>query len=230
MTKPYTKEHLIEKLQEAFVVLGFSPTQSALDKLPGFPTLKPYRNHFGTLEKAKKIAGVPGYAAKGRWPGGHGRTPLTEEYLIKKLQEAFTILGSSPRRIDLKKLPNFPSHTTYRNRFGSLTKAKVAAGIPLLVSRQTKNPGRKIRAKLRFQVLHRDNFTCQYCGRTPQDGVKLQVDHIVSYKNGGKTLFENLITACFQCNQGKQIMNLSHLPKKKPKSMNRNAIHQTRLF
>ena len=65
--------------------------------------------------------------------------------------------------------------------------------------------GRKpILKKLRFSVFERDNFVCQYCGRTPEkDNVILQIDHIVSVKNGGENDFDNLITACFECNIGK---------------------------
>lgn len=56
---------------------------------------------------------------------------------------------------------------------------------------------------LRFKVLARDNFTCQYCGRTPQDGIKLEVDHIYPKSKGGKLEINNLITACETCNVGK---------------------------
>ncbi len=157
-----------------------------------------------------------------------GRKSFKTEYLIKKLQNAFTILGYSPSQSDLKKLPDCPSRATFRKYFGTLEKAKKIAGIPPFSS------GRKIYKKtplnLRFKVLHRDNFTCQYCGRTPKDGVKLEIDHIIPRKNGGNAVFENLITACSECNQGKKIMNLSHLPTKKPTPMNKNSNHQSRLF
>lgn len=57
--------------------------------------------------------------------------------------------------------------------------------------------------RLRFKVFLRDNFTCQYCGRTPQDGAKLQADHIFPKSKGGGFTFKNLITSCTECNQGK---------------------------
>lgn len=61
-----------------------------------------------------------------------------------------------------------------------------------------------IRPKLRFQVFARDEFTCQYCGRTPeQDDVVLNIDHTVSVKDGGTNDIENLVTSCFDCNIGK---------------------------
>ncbi len=57
---------------------------------------------------------------------------------------------------------------------------------------------------LRFEVLRRDGFKCQYCGATPlEDGVKLHADHVVSRKHGGATTLENLKTACATCNLGK---------------------------
>ena len=62
----------------------------------------------------------------------------------------------------------------------------------------------QIKPKLRFQVFERDGFTCQYCGRTPeQDEVVLNVDHTISVKNGGTNDIENLVTSCWDCNIGK---------------------------
>ena len=57
--------------------------------------------------------------------------------------------------------------------------------------------------KLRFEVLERDSFTCQYCGASPADGTSLHVDHKISAAEGGQTFLENLITACAGCNLGK---------------------------
>lgn len=56
--------------------------------------------------------------------------------------------------------------------------------------------------KIRFEVLKRDNFTCQYCG-AHGDGVVLEVDHIIPISKGGTSDMGNLITACFDCNRGK---------------------------
>lgn len=57
--------------------------------------------------------------------------------------------------------------------------------------------------RFRFTVLKRDMFTCQYCGRTPQMGAVLHVDHIHPESKGGTTELENMVTACFECNLGK---------------------------
>lgn len=57
---------------------------------------------------------------------------------------------------------------------------------------------------LRFQILRRDNFTCQICGKQAKDGVELEVDHIVPISKGGKTVPDNLQTLCRRCNRGKR--------------------------
>ena len=56
---------------------------------------------------------------------------------------------------------------------------------------------------LRFDVLSRDGFRCQYCGRGPDQGVLLEVDHRVARANGGTDEMRNLVTACWDCNRGK---------------------------
>ena len=60
-----------------------------------------------------------------------------------------------------------------------------------------------ISSKLRFEIFQRDDFTCQYCNRTKDDGIKLEIDHIVPIENGGKDDYDNLITSCTTCNNGK---------------------------
>ena len=57
--------------------------------------------------------------------------------------------------------------------------------------------------RIRFKVLQRDNFRCQFCGRGQQDGVKLHIDHIVPVARGGRDDEENLQTLCGECNLGK---------------------------
>ncbi len=53
----------------------------------------------------------------------------------------------------------------------------------------------------RWQILNRDNFTCQYCGKNPtEDKVKLHVDHIKPKIAYGTNDIENLVTSCDGCN------------------------------
>ena len=68
----------------------------------------------------------------------------------------------------------------------------------------TKRQERKImNDDIRYNVLKRDNFTCQKCGITSKDGAKLEVDHIIPLSKGGKTVMSNLQTLCDRCNSGK---------------------------
>lgn len=62
--------------------------------------------------------------------------------------------------------------------------------------------------RVRFEVLKRDKFTCQYCGRQAPD-VVLSIDHIKPFSKGGTNEITNLITSCFDCNSGKTDIELS---------------------
>lgn len=55
----------------------------------------------------------------------------------------------------------------------------------------------------RFRILQRDNFRCQYCGKTAQDDITLEIDHITPLCCGGTGDDTNLITACKPCNRSK---------------------------
>ena len=51
----------------------------------------------------------------------------------------------------------------------------------------------------RRNIMHRDNYTCQYCGKKND----LTIDHIIPRSKGGRTTWQNVITACAQCNLAK---------------------------
>lgn len=65
-----------------------------------------------------------------------------------------------------------------------------------------------VAVRSRFEVFKRDGFTCGYCGRTPDDGVKLEVDHITPLSGGGGDEITNLVTSCWDCNRGKGARSL----------------------
>ena len=70
----------------------------------------------------------------------------------------------------------------------------------------------------RKNLLARDNFTCQYCGSTPEDKTTLTMDHVVPRahaKNGYVILpwnqqlvkvhnWRNITLACYRCNNKKR--------------------------
>jgi hypothetical protein len=51
----------------------------------------------------------------------------------------------------------------------------------------------------RDNVFKRDGFKCQYCGTEKE----LTLDHLVPKAKGGKTSWNNLVTACKTCNTKK---------------------------
>lgn len=48
----------------------------------------------------------------------------------------------------------------------------------------------------RFNLFLRDRFVCQYCG----SGEDLTFDHLIPRSRGGRTTWQNVITACSPCN------------------------------
>ncbi len=51
----------------------------------------------------------------------------------------------------------------------------------------------------RRNVYLRDMFTCQYCGEVFETG-ELTFDHVLPKSHGGETSWENIVTACKDCN------------------------------
>jgi len=49
-------------------------------------------------------------------------------------------------------------------------------------------------------VLHRDEHTCQYCGKKDSN---LSTDHVIPRSKGGQNCWENVVAACFICNNKK---------------------------
>jgi len=63
----------------------------------------------------------------------------------------------------------------------------------------------KPKTSVRFSksnVFLRDNHTCQYCG-VLLDKRDCTLDHVKPLSQGGKTVFENTVTACSPCNSAK---------------------------
>ena len=54
----------------------------------------------------------------------------------------------------------------------------------------------------RQNVLARDRWRCQYCG-DKKPTAELTYDHVIPRSRGGKTNWENIVTACVCCNAKK---------------------------
>lgn len=80
----------------------------------------------------------------------------------------------------------------------------------------------RARASLsRRAVLVRDNFECQYCGRTAEN-----VDHVIPRSRGGGHSWDNVVAACRPCNSRKENrlaadigMHLRRLPRQPHESV-----------
>jgi len=51
----------------------------------------------------------------------------------------------------------------------------------------------------RTNVFSRDHYTCQYCGDTPGSS-RLTYDHVLPRSRGGKTVWDNIVACCYECN------------------------------
>jgi 5-methylcytosine-specific restriction endonuclease McrA len=49
----------------------------------------------------------------------------------------------------------------------------------------------------RRNLMHRDNYLCQYCGANRHD---LTIDHIIPRSRGGSDTWDNVVAACLACN------------------------------
>jgi 5-methylcytosine-specific restriction endonuclease McrA len=66
----------------------------------------------------------------------------------------------------------------------------------------------------RANVYLRDKYTCQYCF-SKLTKADCTLDHVLPTSHGGKSVFENSVTACGPCNASKG-NNKKIVPKKKP--------------
>ena len=77
----------------------------------------------------------------------------------------------------------------------------------------------------RFNVFLRDKFSCQYCG----SGDELTFDHLLPRSRGGKTNWDNVVTACSNCNVqkgGRLLSNSGMLLQKKPFQPSTEDLHK----
>lgn len=60
-------------------------------------------------------------------------------------------------------------------------------------------PGKRVPPFSRFNIFARDNFRCQYCGRS-LSAKQATLDHVLPRSRGGKTCWENVVCCCRACN------------------------------
>ena len=120
--------------------------------------------------------------------------PISEENLILEVSQFDTALMKNPSLMNEK-----VRHWGYQKGF---------------------NYGHSSRRKA---VLHRDNYTCQCCGKK---NCQLQTHHIIYRSHGGSDDENNMITLCKECHKG--VHDGTVILNKKPKKMNlKHATHMS---
>lgn len=185
--------------------------------------------HNSTIIGSKIISSRFGTWANGIKKAGleisqYGHRYSEDEY-FENLLNVWTYHGRQPLLRHMDESPSGISSGAYENRFDGWRKALEA-----FVARMNQDEQifkKEIREKpikqdiknhsidvedrhgiplgLRYKVLCRDKFKCVKDGRSPATDptCRLQVDHIVPFTKGGKTILENLQTLCEECNLGK---------------------------
>jgi len=77
-----------------------------------------------------------------------------------------------------------------------------AMPLPSVISLKEYIPAARRPAFTRFNVFLRDRFSCQFCGEALPTH-ELTFDHLVPRSRGGRTVWENVVTACSPCNLSK---------------------------
>jgi len=91
--------------------------------------------------------------------------------------------------------------------------------LPSVIALRDFIPSARMPAFTRFNVFLRDGFTCQYCeARRPAP--ELTFDHVIPRARGGRTSWENVVTACGSCNlrKGSKLPRECHMiPRQEPR-------------
>ncbi|AEP09964.1 HNH endonuclease [Micavibrio aeruginosavorus] len=77
--------------------------------------------------------------------------------------------------------------------------------LPSVLALKEYVPMERAPAFTRFNVFLRDGFECQYCGDTFRTQ-ELTFDHVIPRSRGGRTTWDNIVTACQGCNLAKGSM------------------------
>lgn len=188
----------------------------------GAPNPGTYARHFGSWRVAAAKAGLRDLPWGNRYTKGE---------CIDNLRRVWMHLGRQPREAEMNRPPSTISDHCYQTHWRNWTGALQAfvahvnadrgdtlwAVIRPLHGRTWPKPPpsreeqRAPRITLRYQVLKRDRFRCVLCGASPatDPACELHLDHIVPFREGGKTEAANLRTLCAACNLGRNAADRS---------------------
>ena len=113
----YSDEYLLDRLQEYVDKFGH-PRKIDVKQTRTMPCPATYRRRFGSFSEALKMVGVQGSEIR-----------YSDDELIELLQEKAEKMGRTPSQVAVTQDDNYPSHTTYINKFGSWAEACKLAGL-----------------------------------------------------------------------------------------------------
>ena len=216
---------LIEDLRRLAVKLkANSITGETYELNGGKYSRQTFHRRFGSWNKALEAAGLE--IVK--------RYKIPDEEMFANLETVWRHLGRQPRHAEVCRPLSLIAASAYDKRFGSWRKAletfvnfintaeadgeapgdeppgAVSADAVQAAARGT----RYINWRTRFLVMRRDDFKCQYCGRSPANnpGLELHIDHVQAWSKDGPTTMDNLKTACNVCNIGKSNLDATEGP------------------
>lgn len=135
---------------------------------------------------------------------------LNRSYLpvhVTSARRAFTLLYQGIARVVNEQYQTFDFEAWSQLAVARDAEAIGTPGGPIRIPRVIvllafdRLPKRHVRFS-RINLMARDSFQCQYCGRRPHRA-ELNLDHVVPRSLGGRSTWENVVTSCVDCNRKK---------------------------
>jgi hypothetical protein len=211
----YSDESLLSELRRVAGIVGRNCVTLRDIETHGRCSYEVIKQRFGGLRAALSTAGIG---------SEEFHRNVSDDDLPRELARVWDMVltheGRRPHRRDMAKYKARFSEGPYYRRWGSWIRACEAvlewepkegseirqeantSGASIHTESRRKRP---IPLRIRYAILLRDRFTCQICGRSPSStlGLQVDVDHIMSDKDGGTLDHSNLRCLCQDCNVGK---------------------------
>lgn len=81
-----------------------------------------------------------------------------------------------------------------------ISSPSISMAMPSVIITKKYYKNRYIPEFSKINLLYRDDFTCQYCGKKFSDK-DLTMDHVIPKSQGGKKIFDNIVMSCRKCNE-----------------------------
>lgn len=219
-----SNQQILDNIMHVAGLLSASTVTSAQYTEHGIYNRNTVVKRFGTWDNALKLAGLS--------ETGFDKN-ISDVDLLNEIERLWIKLGRQPTTTDIKNGFSIFSLNTFSRRFGGWrpaldafvnyinsydykessveeNRATITANEPIQNSFEGKSiplrdTNRDPNYRLRYKVMHRDNFKCCSCGASPakNPAVELHIDHITPWSKGGETTMNNLQTLCSKCNLGK---------------------------